>query len=322
MRLTHTTCCFLLLTTVSWTAFGQDPSDITGSFWDARSRQEAASAAQLVLACDPITAAILRHEGLRWKVWREPEFASDFAPELNAAWLEDLRDGMATPDVRGKTDDDLRKDQRAYVHVFSQAIVFANEVPADVFAKSATDNEHVTFAHLWRDSERYRGKVIPINGRLVRLRKLDAPKEALARGVPFVYEGWIQGPTRDSYPFWVIFPILPEGLKEAEKMDREVSFNGYFLVKMTYKAANSKSLQTPLLVGPTVLLKDTPIAVPVSSPISLSVIAVVLGVVTCAAASVVLLSWYFRRGDRALQERLEQLQKQRTVALPDQETTE
>ncbi len=265
---------------------------------------------------------MLRHYGRRWKVWREPEFSGDTAPELNAAWLDELRDGMAAPDVRGKTLDELRKDQRAYIQLFSQAIIFANETPSDAFAKSATENDHVTFGHLWRDPDRFRGKVVPVQGRLARLRKLDAPKEARDNGVSFVYEGWIQSPTRDSYPFWVVFPILPEGLKEAEKMDREVTFNGYFLLKMAYKAANDKVLQTPLLVGPTVFVKDNSTAAPATSPVSLPVIVLVLAIVAVAAAGVVLLGYYFRRGDRALQQRLNELQKRRTMALPDQDASD
>ncbi len=63
----------------------------------------------------------------------------------------------------------------------------------------------MTFAHLWNTPERYRGKVIPIQGRLARLRKNDATLAAQKQGVRYVYEGWIFGPTEHSRPFWVVY---------------------------------------------------------------------------------------------------------------------
>jgi hypothetical protein len=287
-------------------------------FWDSRQRQEAGAAAQLILARNPLVVAVLRDEGLRWKVWREPEFLGNSVPPLNGAWLDELRDNTGNPDLRGKAEDEISKDKLAYVKVLNQALINAYETPADVFAKSAAENAHVTFAHLWEDPERYRGKVIPIKGRLIRLRKNNAPLGAQKMGIPFVYQGWIQGPTRGSHPFWVLFPYLPEGLKEAEKMDREVIFNGYFLKKMKYPAGDgSKYLQTPLLVGPTVILAKEPPAPPSVVPTSMNMVGVIGGVIVAVALGLVLLHWYFHRGDQALKKHLQQLQNDRVNDLRD-----
>jgi hypothetical protein len=278
------------------------------TFWEVRQRQEVGAAVELVLIRNPVTAAILREAGFRWKVWREPEFLVDAAPALRSDWLDELRDGTASPDLRGKADDEIRQDQQAYVKVLSQAIVFANEAPADAFAKSAAPNAHVTFGDLWAEPALYRGKVIPITGRLARLRKKNAPAEAQRQGVSFVYEGWIFGPTRGSYPFWVMFTTLPDGLKVAEEMDRQVTFNGYFLKKMPYPAADgSRLLQTPLLVGPTVTLVNEPPPPPTTS-ISTTVVVCVVVVIVAVSVGLVLLSWYFHRGDLALKIRLARLQ--------------
>jgi hypothetical protein len=240
---------------------------------------------------------------------------SDTAPALNAEWLDEVRDGTPMPDLRGKADDEIRPDQRAIVKLLSQAIIFAANTPPDAFAKSARENEHVTFAHLWNDPARYRGQVMHIQGRLVRLRKNSAPSQAQASGIPFVYEGWIQGPTRGSHPFWILFPILPDGLKEAETMDREVIFDGYFLKKMKYVAGDgSKYLQTPFLVGSTVtLVKESAAQLP-ATPIAETVATCIVIVVGAAGVGLVLLTWYFHRGDQAVKKRLADLQAERFSA--------
>ena len=65
MAITSTICWFAL-------CLAQPPREEV--FWDVSQRQQAGAAAQLILAREPLTAAILRLEGFRWKVWREPEF--------------------------------------------------------------------------------------------------------------------------------------------------------------------------------------------------------------------------------------------------------
>src|ERR1700693_609599 len=94
-----------------WLAFGlvmgvlpilagaQQEDDV---FWEVRQRQQAGAAAQLILERSPLTAAVLRAEGFRWKVWLEPEILSNVAPELDAEWLDQIRDGTPMPDFRGR----------------------------------------------------------------------------------------------------------------------------------------------------------------------------------------------------------------------------
>src|SRR5437016_4009443 len=113
-------------------------------FWEVRQRQEAGAAAQLVLAGNPLAVAVLRDEGLRWKVWLEPEFLGESVPALNPEWLELVRDGTPMPNFRGKADDEKRADQVAIYKVWSQAVINAFKTPADAFAKSAEENSHVT----------------------------------------------------------------------------------------------------------------------------------------------------------------------------------
>ena len=317
-----TTCLIAtaLIASVS-PAHAQQKNDET--FWETRPRQEAAAAAQMVLADNPLTALVLRSEGLRWKVWSEPEFLGDAVPALDADLLDLVRDGTAMPDFRSMAPDEKRADQIAIYKIWTQAVVNAFTTPADAFSKSAAENSHVTFAHLWNTPERYRGKVIPIQGRLARLRKNDATLAAQKQGVRYVYEGWIFGPTERSRPFWVLFPNLPDGLKEAETMDRKVSFNGYFIKRMPYPSADgTHMLEAPMLIGPTlVLAKELPAASP-APPLSMAMVAGVMIVIAAAGVGLVLLSWYFHRGDQAMRQRLARLQADHTANLFDHADTE
>ena len=111
-------------------------------------------------------------------------------------------------------------------------------------------------------------------------------------------------------------------LKEAEEMNHEVAFNGYFLKKLRYPAADkSKFLEAPVLIGPTVSLTKEPPAPTIKPPLPLALVASVLVVIVAVGGGLVLLGWYFRRGDQALKQRLAQMQAERTLDLQDHEET-
>ncbi len=311
----------LTLCLTAWTipCLAQMPVDAKADvFWEVRQRQNAGAAAQLILARDPLTVVVLREAGFRSKVWNEPDFIAATAPPLNSEWLDKIRDGTPMPDFRGKAEDEKRPDQLAIYKIWMEAIVNAFNTPPDAFAKSAEENSHVTFAHLYNNPALYRGKVIPITGRLARLRKYEA-SWATKAGIPYVYEGWIFGPTQGSNPFQVIFPILPEGLKEAEKMDVQVSFNGYFLKKLKYPAADgSRYLETPVLIGPTLTLLQKPPATAETTSLPLAALAGLIALIVAVTIGLVLISWYFRSGDKVLQKRLTLMQSNLDFPFVDQ----
>src|SRR5437588_6291216 len=62
MRRVCFTLCLMLISGVTPLS-AQSPPEKNDAFWNARARQEAASAAQLVLASDPLAVVILRHQG-------------------------------------------------------------------------------------------------------------------------------------------------------------------------------------------------------------------------------------------------------------------
>ncbi len=292
-------------------------------FWSRPERAKPAAAAQLVLARHPLTAAVLRDAGFRWSIWgNELAFAGNEAPPLNPAWLESIkdRDGRPMPDISGRPFAELPPSVRDYYNLYCQALEFADRVPVDAFAESAKENAHVTFAHMYEEPWKYRGKVIPIEGRLKRLRKLDAPEKAQQLGIKFIYEAWIFGPTYGANPITVIF-TNPGGLKEAENMkpERSVTFYGYFINRIKYRDAAGKERDTPFLIGPTLILSNPPAAAqPAETGMSSLMSLVLYGVVGTGlfvAGLMIGLSFWYRRSDAQVRSRLAQIQASRTVEM-------
>ncbi|MCI0380373.1 MAG: hypothetical protein L0215_22540 [Gemmataceae bacterium] len=316
MQAKHRTMCWIVLATAVASGTGQDPQDRELAFWGVRQRQQAGAAAQLVAAHNPLTAATLRWAAHEKLIWNELEFVADTAPALDAKWLEFVRDGTPMPDLRGKAPDEIRKDQLAAYKSFNDAVIKSFRIPLDAFTKSAQENSHVTFAHLWNKPDDYRGKVVALEGRLVRVRRWEATQEAQAEGVKYVYEGWVFGPTRGSHPYWIVFTVLPDGLKESEKMDRYVTFYGYFLKNVKYKSESGER-DTPLLVGPTVILTKAPDTGASSTAFPIEMLFGAVGLIAVVTIGFLILSWYLRRGDRALDRKLKEMQLERAKQMVD-----
>ncbi len=286
-------------------------------FWFDPRRAQPAAAAEIVLTHDPYLALALRLRGRSLLVWNEPD-VPDEAPALNPEWLGAAhdRDGKPLPDLRGRSPDEIKKSERDFYSLYNQALANAFWVPASAFAKSARENEDVTFAHLYTEIWKYRGKVIHLEGRLKRLRKYDAPRAAQAKGVKNVFEGWVFLPTTGSHPVCVLFPLLPEGLKPAENMDRVVSFDGYAIFLFRYRSGDGDK-KTPLLIAPTLKLLDraTHVEGKNISGMSPSLLYLFVGFVVGVAVLVIGLSWWLRRGDQQVREHLARLRAERTAEM-------
>ncbi len=288
-----------------------DKQNKNDDIWLIRRLGGAAAAAQLLSQANLYTACVVRLEYARELFWDE-QFAPETAPPLDQKLLDLVLDSTPMPPKAEERGPDLRKDQKAIIAVWTQAVLQSFRTPLDAFKKSAKENEKLTFAHLYNQPANHRGKVIPVQGRMKRLRRWDAPWAVKKEGIPEVYEGWIYSATGGATPYWVIFTDLPEGLKEAETMDRQVTFYGYFLKKVKYRAVKG-DFDTPLLVGPTVELSNPKKVPPPPStePFPMQVLGWAVGLVAVISLFLVLLSWWFRRGDRALHQKLAHMQAER-----------
>jgi hypothetical protein len=186
---------------------------------------------------------------------------------------------------------------------YSETIILASKTPQKVLRNSAHSNRYVTFAHLLNDPKRYRGRVIPLEGRLKRLRRLDVDEFMKVRGVKTLYEGWIFGVTYKSTPWCVVFTDLPAGIKVGEDVEYQVKFYGYFFKKYRYRASDT-DYYTPLLVGRTIELKNKTASKGLAGTFSDSFVVGITALIGGTAVLVVGLAWWFRRGDRRLRTRL------------------
>lgn len=302
----------------AWGRTGGD--ELLADFWLDRRRTAAAAAAQLIGVADPIAVAALRVHGKRMLFWPEP--AVESAPDLNPSWLASVRDEKPFLDLRARAPDELqsprlRPGYDEYL-AYCQAVVAAAHAPRDAFAKSAAENGSLNFGHLYREPDRHRGKVVHLEGRLRRVTREDAPKEAQRRGVRAIYEGWIFLDRPGLPPVCVIFPDLPPNIKEGDKVDRRVAFDGYFFKKYRYPSGKKDErgrnvpVTTLLFIGPTVIPEQSP--PPQSAARSVlprPVLYAVIGFVALTVALLVGVNLWYRRTDRQVRSRLEALQSER-----------
>ncbi len=276
-------------------------------YWETHDGFFMNAAANLVLARNPYVIAARRlaasENPLLWPEW---QFITDEALPLPDFYLREIKDLTPTPDFSGK--EPIRRDDWAFYWLLNQALVLASETPEENFRKSAQEHENVQFPHLFGDPARYRGKVVPVRGELLVLREYPAPKPAQQKGIKVIYEGWIKGQTRHTNPYCVILTELPPGLKVAEKVNRDVVFYGYFLKKFRYPATGGDRY-APYLVGRTVELAGPSPAPADETPFSRMVLFAVAGGAFGLTVIAFGLSWWFRRGDTRIHNRLNQLRE-------------
>jgi hypothetical protein len=196
--------------------------------------------------------------------------------------------------VRDKTPIVSRRENEEEFKAYCLAIVFAHTTPADAFRRGASLD--VTYAHLFEEPDKYRGKVVHVTGRLKRVRRLDAdPEIRETYEIPYVYEGWIFDPAiYGANPMCLLFTDLPPGIEVAETMDRRITFDGYFFKKYRYKGGDGWH-DCPLLIGhsPTAL-SESAANVDILPRWILTTFA---GVVIGTAALALGLALWYRRGD-------------------------
>jgi hypothetical protein len=263
------------------------------------------AALQMIATPNPVAALLIRRIAadcpLLWPDWELP---IDAPLPLSRELLGLLKDGTAVPNLRGKDPREWTAEERAYQRVVSEALINSKLVSPELFEKEGQKYRYVTFDHLWRDPEEYRGKVVPVTGRMIRLRRQQAPRPAQAYGLPFAYEAQVVGPTAKRNPYWILFVTLPEGLEEAESMNRAIRFYGYYIKKVKYESDDQKVRVTHLLIGPTVILEEPATTAPPERIFSRDVLLALMGGALAIVLAIVGMALYFRRGDRAVQSKL------------------
>jgi hypothetical protein len=258
--------------------------------------------------------------GDRQHLWKLQE--TDHALPLNRKLLARVLDGeplAMLPSFRARGNQgplpDLGNVNDDEALAFCEALYKANLTSTGAFANSA--RRDLTFADLFNTPQKYRGEVVHFEGLLYRLRRIDPPPNARIKGVDHLFEGWIFDPQRYGVnPVCLVFTELPPGLAVAEKMSFPVSFDAYFFKKYRYQSADSKpgwAREAPLFIGRSPVLvwegQAASDALALSSPLLVAFLGMVLATGLIAFG----LHWWFRRGDRRIQDRLSRVRQKEFV---------
>jgi hypothetical protein len=182
----------------------------------------------------------------------------------------------------------------------------------------------VTYSHLSEDPARYRGGVVHVAGRLLRVNRYAPPFEAADAGVNDVYEAWVFPEQLGANPYCVVFTewpdALPRDLLGAAKIDRpvQVAIDGYFFKKFRYKSNDRRGNErdAPLVIGHglVVLSASGGDRSPESVAWLKTMLWVFAGVVLALILGVVGLTYWYRRADSRVRRRI--LARMPEFALP------
>jgi hypothetical protein len=131
------------------------------------------------------------------------------------------------------------------------------------------------FAQLWDQPARYRGKLIRLRMHVRRVLVDTDPENDL--GLKKVYNIWGWTEDSKSFPYVVIVPELPPGLRVGPDVRGEVVFVGYFFKIFPYEAFDV-ARGAPMLIG-RVRAASRPVAAePINSPTTWILVASFVGI--------------------------------------------
>lgn len=220
------------------------------------------------------------------------------APLVDRDLLLGIEDGS-----RVQNADENFAEARAYNYLLVQS----RSVSAEALERKARAD--LTFTHLFEEPAKYRGELVRLTGRLVRLLRFDPPSFAAKQGVPAVYEGWLLTAGSGRNPICIVASQIQPDLQPAEKLDREVSFAGFFFKKYRYPSGQHR-YDAPLVIGRTIRPLETMAESGASGFASLFP-PLVFYFLAAVLVLVVLMVYWLRLSDRRARQRLDKLRSTR-----------
>jgi hypothetical protein len=207
---------------------------------------------------------------------------------------------------------------------FCYTLLRAHEASPEELRKAATDQ--LGFRHFWKDPQDYRGRIVHIVGRLHQLTPDKAPPQSQRTdGIKTIYEAWVfPGELRN--PYCIYFLELPPGFKvPSANADFKVpdypniACDAYFFKNVKYKSTDKAARAAPTFVGRSFALVAASAQPEESgwSPLSNAFITVAMVMVVLLIALIVGLNWWFRQGDKATRQRLDQTRKSEFIPPTD-----
>ncbi len=147
--------------------------------------------------------------------------------------------------LEGVQDNTLRiraKEEDVYYFVLAKA----RDIPLSYLERAAVKD--VAFTVLMLESDRYRGKLITVDGEIRRLVKFAASKNVY--GIQHLYEAWLFTGNSGQNPYRIVFTSIPEGIPQGSELKRppRVRVTGYFFKRYGYQAQHGLHV-APLLLA-------------------------------------------------------------------------
>lgn len=216
-------------------------------------------------------------------------------------------------DAPVKSEDRNRDEFEAY----NDTLIHAKQFTADELISAG--NRDVTFKDLVKPVGRdFQFKLLTMEGRLKRMRRLVPTKPLLAAGFQNLYECWVF-PKNGADPLCLLVSELPPGIEPA--MDytpaKNVTFAGYYFKLMQYESAapnpneptRNQIRRAPLLMGRSFVVVPEP-EVDSGKAWREGFLPGLLAVGGAVVAATLGLTLWFRRGDRTLRQALENRRSQ------------
>lgn len=212
-------------------------------------------------------------------------------------WLERIEDDQPVQNLKSNPDE---------YNAYNFFVMRARQVSPALMAENA--NRKMTFGRMYEAGRgKYRGEIIHVEGRLKRVVWIGSNSDLEAQGVKDLYEAWIFPEEYFGNPTCVIISELPPGLEPGEDIPGKWgSFDGYFFKRYKYRAVDATRL-APLAIGRTLKVKDPPTSEEGASTFesySRFFVPVLVALALGLVGLVVMLSRWFRQGDREVQQRL------------------
>ena len=227
-----------------------------------------------------------------------PAFAQDVG-EKSAVVDRDLLSGVED-EAPVRNADENYQEARAYNYLLVHARKFS---AAELRNQARAD---LTFVHLFEKPANYRGQLVTLKGRLRRLLRFDPPALAAKEGVPDLYEGWLYTGGAFTNPFCILASEKGTGLSTGEKIDREVTFTGYFFKRYRYKAGDGWR-DSPLLIGRRIEPSTDASAQPAPALLESAYMPVIFTLLTATLILALGLAWRLLAGDRKVRAQLQQI---------------
>jgi hypothetical protein len=238
-----------------------------------------------------------------------PPGAYPTAIDPNVRVFKFIRDKTKTPPRPRPNDTDTPWEEAA---AFDRVVRHAARFSAEELEKYARDD--LKFADLFLDESgpNYRLQLVKLEGRLIRVKRIDPVPELKSDRVENMFEGWLVPANEPrGNPVCIVFTEPLEGVPPADRVNKWVSCAAYYFKKMRYQSMEQdpkspdKNLDkyAPLLIGRGMIPRPDPDAPSEFTWGGFVLGAIVGGVLLIAGGGV--LTWYYRRGDRKAKEAMD-----------------